>query len=284
MTNEGELAAFLRSRREQVTPEQVGLHSFGRRRTPGLRREELAMLAGLSMEYLERLEQGRDTNPSVAVLAALADALQLSDDDKRHLALLAMKRHSAALLPPPRPVIEEPRSSLAALLDDLDPTPACLLGPICNVVAWNRSWETVAGSMGALEVDPPNLLRSHFLHPAARRAFSDEDWAAAADELVGWLRTGQPTWGHDADFHALVDALSASPEFTRRWAAHQVAYRRTDVKRIRHPDAGTLQITLEVLLVGDADHWIQLWLPYDEKSKSAINALLSKPVREISSR
>ncbi|MGW9027708.1 helix-turn-helix domain-containing protein [Streptomyces sp. NPDC055722] len=135
MADGGELAAFLRSRREKLKPEQVGLSSSGRRRTPGLRREELATLAGLSVEYLERLEQGRDTNPSVAVLAALAEALRLSDDDKRHLAMSAMKRHTAALFPEPRPISDESRSTVRALLDHLDPTPACLLGPIYNVAA-----------------------------------------------------------------------------------------------------------------------------------------------------
>ncbi|WP_053729065.1 helix-turn-helix domain-containing protein [Streptomyces sp. WM6378] len=102
-TDESSLAAFLRSRRERLKPEQVGLASHGRRRTPGLRRGELATLAGLSVEYLERLEQGRDTNPSGAVLTALADALHLSVEEKQHLALLAMRQHSATLLPaPPR--------------------------------------------------------------------------------------------------------------------------------------------------------------------------------------
>ncbi|MFE2645868.1 helix-turn-helix transcriptional regulator [Streptomyces nigra] len=274
MTNEGALAAFLRSRREQVKPEQVGLTSSGRRRTPGLRREELAMLAGLSMEYLERLEQGRDTNPSVAVLGAIADALRLSEDDKRHLASLAMKRHNSALCPAPGSLSSEPRPTLRALLDHLDPTPAYLLGPICNILAWNAAFEAVGGPLGAFDECPPNLLRNHFLRSAARRSFSDDDWESTADELVGWLRSSQPSWGDDDEFRALVDDLSTVPEFARRWAAHSVAYRQPAVKRLFHPDAGVLNIVLEVLLVGDADRWLQVWLPYDEETAAAINALL----------
>ncbi|PIB03822.1 MULTISPECIES: helix-turn-helix transcriptional regulator [Streptomyces] len=277
MTNGGELAAFLRSRREQLKPEQVGLPSYGRRRTPGLRREELATLAGLSIEYLERLEQGRDTNPSVAVLAALAEALRLSDDEKRHLAILAMKRHSAALFPAPRPVSDEVRPTVRALLDHLDPTPACLLGPIYNVVAWNSACEAVIRPMGVLDEDSPNFIRYHFLNPTARQVFADRAWAATADEVVGWLRSAQPDWGFDDEFRTLVDDLGAVPEFASRWAAHPVAFRQPGGSRLSHPDAGILNLSREVLLVGEANHWLQLWLPRDEKTTSAIKALLSAP-------
>ncbi|MGP4088253.1 helix-turn-helix domain-containing protein [Streptomyces sp. KR55] len=282
MTNGDGLAGFLRSRREQLRPEQVGLRSAGRRRTPGLRREELATLAGLSVEYLERLEQGRDTNPSVAVLAALAEALRLSDDEKRHLAMLAMKRHSAALVPAPHPVGEEPRSTVRALLDHLDPTPACLLGPIYNLVAWNRAWETVVRPLGALDEDRPNFGRFHFLHPRARRIFADSEWETIADELVGWLRSAQPDWGSDDEFRDLVEDLGSVPEFARRWAAHPVAFRQPGSRRLLHPDAGTLRFTIEVLLVGEAHHWLQLWVPYDEQTTSAINDLLNAPGNERS--
>ncbi|MEV5146932.1 helix-turn-helix transcriptional regulator [Streptomyces sp. NPDC052727] len=275
MVKGSELGVFLRSRRERLRPEHVGLPSSGRRRTPGLRREELATLAGLSVEYLERLEQGRDSNPSVAVLAALAAALRLSEDEKRHLAMLAMKRHSAALFPPPPPVSDEPRPTIRALLDHLDPTPACLLGPIYNVVAWNSAWETVSRPLGALDAGPPNFIHNHFLNPVIRSVFTKEDWAATADEVVGWLRSAQQDWGADEDFQALVDDLAAVPEFAERWSTHSVAFRRSGVKRLVHPTAGPLNITLEVLLVGEAHHWLQLWLPHDDETKAAIDSCLS---------
>ncbi|MET8406121.1 helix-turn-helix transcriptional regulator [Streptomyces sp900116325] len=277
MTNEGDLAGFLRSRRERLKPEHVGLRSTGRRRTPGLRREELATVAGLSVEYLERLEQGRDTNPSVAVLAALAEGLRLSDEDKQHLVMLAMKRHSATLLPAPPPVSDEPRPTVRTLLDHLDPTPACLLGPIYNVVAWNHACEAVIRPLGVLDQDPPNFIRYHFLNPTARQVFADDDWEATADDVVGWLRSAQPDWGSDDEFRTLVDDLSAVPDFASRWAAHPIAHRQPGSKRLSHPDAGTLNFTMEVLLVGEANHWLQLWLPRDEKTASAVNALLSAP-------
>ncbi|MFI9616469.1 helix-turn-helix domain-containing protein [Streptomyces sp. NPDC052023] len=264
---------FLRSRREQLRPEQVGLPSFGRRRTPGLRREELAALAGLSVEYLERLERGRDTNPSHAVLAALAEALQLSDSEKQHLATLAMKRHSAALLPPPRQVSDDTRPTVRTLLDNLDPTPASVFGPTCNVVAWNSAWEAVVRPLGLLDEESPNLIRYHFQNPMARGIFTQSDWAAKADELVGWLRAAQPDWGSADEFRALVDDLNVVSEFTSRWAAHPVAVcTRPSGTSFSHPDAGILGITTEVLLVGEAGQWLQMWIPADERTASAIKA------------
>ncbi|MFG1667899.1 helix-turn-helix domain-containing protein [Streptomyces sp. Y7] len=273
----GGLGGFLRARREQLRPEQVGLPSSGRRRTPGLRREELATIAGVSVEYLERLEQGRDTNPSVAVLGALAEALRLSDDEKRHLAMLAMNRHSGTLVPAAHPVGEEPRSTLRALLDHLDPTPACLLGPIYNLVGWNHAWEGVVRPLGVLDDDRPNFFRFHFLNPMAHTIFADDHWAVIADELVGWLRSAQPEWGTDDEFRMLVEDLGAVPEFARRWAAHPVAFRQPGSRVLLHPEAGTLRFTIEVLLVGEGQHWLQLWVPYDDETTSAINALLAGP-------
>ncbi|MFF4442578.1 helix-turn-helix domain-containing protein [Streptomyces sp. NPDC001621] len=263
--------SFLRSRREQLRPEQVGLPSSGRRRTSGLRREELAALAGVSVEYLERLERGRDTNPSHAVLAALAEALQLSDSEKQHLATLAMKRHSAALLPPPRPVSDDTRPTVRTLLDHLDPTPASVFGPICNLVAWNSAWEAMVRPLGLLDEKSPNLIRYHFLNPMARRIFAQSGWADKADELVGWLRSAQPDWGSADEFRALVDDLSVVPEFASRWAAHPVAAcTRPSGTSFSHPDAGILNITTEVLLVAEAGQWLQVWVPADEGTASAI--------------
>ncbi|GAA2683014.1 helix-turn-helix transcriptional regulator [Streptomyces lunalinharesii] len=270
---EGGFAEFLRSRREQLTPEEVGLPSHGRRRTPGLRRQELAMLAGLSVEYLERLEQGRDTNPSVAVLAALAEALRLSEDEKVHLAWLALKRHAATLLPVPGPVGEAPRASVRALLDQIDPTPACLLGPIYNLVAWNRAWEAMNRPVGALDQDRPNFIRYHFLHPMARQIFTDSEWASVADDIVGWLRSVQPDRGGEEEFRELVEELAAVPEFARRWETHPVALRRPETRLLLHPVTGAMRFTIEVLVVEGTDNWIQLSVPHDESTRSAMRHL-----------
>ncbi|MFF4594098.1 helix-turn-helix domain-containing protein [Amycolatopsis sp. NPDC001319] len=256
-----ELAAFLRARREQIKPEDVGLVSHGRRRTPGLRREELATLAGISVEYLERLEQGRDTNPSIGILTALAEALRLSEDEKRHLAALAVRRQGEGLLPRHRPE-DEVRPSLRVLLDRLGQTPACLLGGTFDVIAWNGAWESIVRPLGFLDHDSPNLLRYHFLHPSARRVFG-EDWASTADELVGWLRAIQADQGVDAAGAALVDELTAVPDFSTRWTAHPVAYRRAGVTRLRHPDTGPIDVSIEILKAAESSHWLQVWVSYD---------------------
>ncbi|MFJ2771092.1 helix-turn-helix transcriptional regulator [Streptomyces sp. NPDC087300] len=252
----------------------MGLSSRGTRRTPGLRRGELATLAGLSVEYLERLEQGRDTNPSGAVLTALADALRLSRDEKQHLALLAMRQHSATLFPAPRPVEIRPRPGVRDLLDRLNPTPACLLGPVYDVVAYNEAWATTVAPLGVLDTDPPNLVRHHFLHPLAHRIFDGASWAATADEVVGWLRAAEPEWGSDEAFRTLVDDVHAVPGFAARWASYPVAARRPAGKRFWHPEAGHLNIRLEVLIVGEASQWLRLWLPGDELTDAALNSLL----------
>ncbi|MFE2579680.1 helix-turn-helix domain-containing protein [Streptomyces sp. NPDC059378] len=268
--------SFLRSRRERLRPEQVGLPSHGRRRTPGLRREELAALAGVSVEYVERLERGRDTNPSHAVLAALADALQLSDEEKQYLAALAMKRHSSALLPPPHPVSDDTRPTVRTLLENLGSMPANVFGPICNVVAWNSAWEATVRPLGLLDEESPNLLRYHFLHPMSRRILTESEWAAKADEVVGWLRAAQPDWGGDHEFRTLLDDLSGVAEFTSRWAAHPVACQRPSGASFSHPVAGIMNVTTEVLHVGEAGQWLQMWLAADEATASAIASLCAR--------
>src|SRR6187431_2086527 len=129
MSERSELAEFLRARREQVHPADVGLPDSGRRRTPGLRREEVATLAGVSVDYLVRLEQGRDTHPSSDVLAALADAMRMTEDERRHLALLGMISGNGAFCPTEQVLATEVAPTVTAVLDALDPTPAFVLGP-----------------------------------------------------------------------------------------------------------------------------------------------------------
>ena len=135
------VAEFLRARREQLQPADVGLPDNGRRRTPGLRREEVATLAGVSIDYLVRLEQGRDTKPSPSVIAALADALRLDDEQRRQLYTLAMISQSAELCPAPRPLARAVAPTVTALLERLGPTPAFVVGPANDVLAWNDAWE-----------------------------------------------------------------------------------------------------------------------------------------------
>jgi transcriptional regulator with XRE-family HTH domain len=174
------VAEFLRARREQLQPADVGLPDNGRRRTPGLRREEVATLAGVSIDYLIRLEQGRDTRPSANVVAALAGALRLDDDDRRRLYTLAMLSQSQELCPSTQPLARSVAPTVSALLERLSPLPAFVVGPFSDVLAWNHEWESLVGPLGMFETDAPNLARHVFLHPAARsvRQRPTSKWAA----------------------------------------------------------------------------------------------------------
>lgn len=268
------LAQFLRSRRERLSPEQAGLRVSGRRRTPGLRREEVATLAGVSIDYLVRLEQGRDTNPSTDVVAALAEALQLDGDESRHL--LALAAHSAS------PHLEQfcpatPRldvgvpPTVQVLLDQLDPTPAFVIGPLADVIASNAAWRTVVAPLGLLEV--PNLLRHQFLHPDARTTYPD--WDRTADAQVARFRTAHRQLAQEPAFQELLAELLAVPEFAERWAAHPVTPERRGSGCVHHPDVGDLHLTFEVLRLADDDQELVTWLPDDDATARAIERLVA---------
>src|SRR3979411_124011 len=153
------VAEFLRNRREQLQPADVGLPHKGRRRSPGLRREEVAALAGVSIDYLVRLEQGRDTRPSPSGIAALADALRLDDDQRRQLYTLAMISQTSELCPAARPLPRAVAPTVLALLKGLGTTPAFIAGPSNDVLAWNDAWEQLVRPLGMLEGALPNLAR-----------------------------------------------------------------------------------------------------------------------------
>ncbi len=234
------LAEFLRARREQLQPGDVGLPDSGRRRTPGLRREEVATLAGVSIDYLVRLEQGRDTRPSLSVIAALADALRLDDEQRRQFARLAMVSQGAGLCPAARPLDRVVAATVTALLERLGPTPAFVAGPINDVLAWNRSWEQLVRPLGILDGAVPNLARHVFLHPSARSVYPD--WIVAADEQVSRLRAATEWAGDDEIFAALMDELRTAPAFVERWSIVPTTEKRRGMRRIRHPDIGALHL------------------------------------------
>jgi len=279
MANPGELAQFLRSRRERLSPEEVGLASAGRRRTPGLRREELATLANVSIDYLVRLEQGRDTNPSAAVLAALAEALRLTEDDKRHLTFLALRTNNVELCPAPLPLASQVRPTLVALLHSLSPTPAFIVNPVYDLLAWNQAWERLAAPLGMIEGNPPNLARYVFLSPSRRAALPD--WHSAADTVAAGLRAAETRWGSDPRFEDLLKQLRTIPDFAERWDAHITERAGPGNVRIAHPDAGILRIAVEVLLAADAQQRVICWLPDDEATQSAMGSLLSTPLHVV---
>ncbi|WP_051297719.1 helix-turn-helix transcriptional regulator [Brevibacterium album] len=243
-----ELGEFLRSRRDRLTPAEVGITSYGRRRVPGLRREELAQLAGVSVTYLTRLEQGQSQNASDAIIDALARALLLDADERAHLYALA------------RPVtVRRPRTSLPEvaghgaerLLHAMGEVPALLLGRFNDILAWNRAGHLLlAGHLDfgapAREADRPNQLRLLFLDEHTRDLH--RDWADEAALAVASLRYVAARFADDRRLAELVGELSVnSPEFARLWAGHDVRLCTSGSKRFRHPEVGELELRYEVL-------------------------------------
>jgi transcriptional regulator with XRE-family HTH domain len=278
MSGSTELGDFLRARREALQPSDVGLVDNGRRRTPGLRREEVATLAGVSIDYLTRLEQGRDTNPSASVLHALAGALQLGEDERRHMGRLAVLGHSRELCPSAAPFDTEVSAGVRHLLDALDTTPAFVLGPLCNVVAWNAAWERVVAPLGLLDETYVNLAYHVFTHPRAREVYAD--WDTAADEQVARLRAAEPCYGSESAFGDLLAALRAADGFEARWSKHSVADKHRGTKTLRHPDADELHLEFEVLVLPDDDQQLITWRAADAATAVRLDGLLrdARPV------
>ena len=236
------LGDFLRARRELVRPEERGLPDLGTRRVAGLRREEVAMLAGVSAEYYVRLERGRDRHPSDQVLDSLARVLGLDAESRTYLATLtsAAPRSRQA-----QPRIEKARPSVVRLLEALSTVPAFVLGRTHDVLAYNRMAELLCGHM------PTNMLRSVFLDPAARDIYPD--WPDIAADAVAALRASAGADLDDPALTALVGELSVkSPEFSRLWARHEVRAKASGTKRIVSPTIGLVDLTWESLSVTSA--------------------------------
>jgi transcriptional regulator with XRE-family HTH domain len=267
-----DLGVFLRARREALRPADVGLVDNGRRRTPGLRREEVAALAGVSIDYLIRLEQGRDTNPSASVLAALAAALRLGDEERTHLAKLAAIGNSRELCPEATPLGTEVAPGVRHLLDELGSTPAFVVGPVSDVIAWNEAWTRVVAPLGMLDDQRVNLARYVFTHPRAHAVYAD--WDAAADEQVARLRAAEPRWGQEPAFVELLAELRTADDFAARWSTHPVAEKRRGAKRLHGPDVGELHLAYEVLVLPDDDQQLVTWRAADDLTAGKLVTLL----------
>jgi transcriptional regulator with XRE-family HTH domain len=276
----GELGRFLRACRERTAPRDVGLPDSGRRRTPGLRREEVATLAGVSVDYLVRLEQGRDVHPSASVLSALADAMRLGDEERRHLFLLGVKSGHESMCPAHPALASEVPTTIRSVLDALDPTPAFVIGPVADVVAWNDAWASVAVGLGMLDSvgpgAPPNLARFVFTHPAARAVYPE--WRRAADEQAARLRRAAACYSHEPAVGALIDELRRDHEFEVRWDAHAIGEKRRGSKRLTHPEVGDLDLDYEVLDLAD-ESGLQLvtWLAGNPATAERLHALTGAP-------
>ncbi|WP_119729037.1 helix-turn-helix domain-containing protein [Thermomonospora amylolytica] len=268
-----ELAEFLRTRRARLRPEDVGLRPFGgaRRRVPGLRREELAQLAGVSVDYYVRLEQGRTQNVSEEVLAAVAQALRLDETEYTHLRNLARPVRRARRPAARAEWAEKVRPGLQRLLDMAEGVPAYVMGRRGDVLAWNRLAATVFVDFGALPPAERNWVRMIFLNDEVRRLFAD--WTGKARETVGFLRLQAGAHPDDRELAALVGELSVkSEDFRRWWADHNVKEKTHGRKVIRHPQVGELALDYESLRpVGESD---QVLVTYTAPAGSEAEAAL----------
>jgi transcriptional regulator with XRE-family HTH domain len=269
---DNELGRFLRIRRETVKPAQVGLPAGPRRRAAGLRRSEVAALAGVSVEYVTRLEQGRDRHPSAQILTALADALQLTPSYRVHLYRLSKGadpgftcRGSAG---PARTV----RASVRAILDRLEPAPALVLNQVADILAYTSGFALLARPIGLLDQAQPNLARFVFTDERARAAYPD--WDHIADQEVAALKAGP--FLADPQTAALADELTiaAGDVFTRRVDTVTGPPQASGVMRLAHPDAGELRLAYETLeLPADDGQRLLVQLPADPASGAAIDRL-----------
>ena len=243
----GGFGEFLTTRRAGLQPADVGLPDFGgSRRVAGLRREELANLAGISVDYYTRLEQGRVANPSEAVLDAVARALLLTDDETRHLYRLARPRRTGRQHRPQQQL----RPSLRRLLDTLIDVPALVMGQRMDILAFNRAACSLLGDYTALTPAQRNVARITFLDPASRDLYAD--WVACARENVAYLHLEAGRRPGDRALAQLVGELSMeSADFRRWWAEHPVKDRTSGIKRFHHPLVGDLELFYETLRVAD---------------------------------
>ena len=262
-----ELREFLRTRRARVQPGHVGIETDGRRRVPGLRREEVAMLAGVSLDYYARLEQGRDLQPSDQVLDAIARALRLAEVERRHLHNLTRARVAVA-----RPYdleIEPVDAGMRLMLDSLE-VPAIIVDIRGDVPAMNRLGQAMFAGLspgGSAARSHPRWL---FLDPSARTLFTD--WEMMARVSVGVLREAAGRYPRDTALHALIGELSvASPEFRSWWAEHDVDARCRGLKRFHHPVVGDLTMHVDVLQFQDGLRWLYAYAA--EPGSSSADAL-----------
>ncbi|SDJ52481.1 Transcriptional regulator, contains XRE-family HTH domain [Lentzea albidocapillata subsp. violacea] len=247
MNDTARLGEFLKTRRSQLRPEDVGVRTYDeRRRVPGLRRDELARLAGVSSSYYTRLEQGHSTSASPEVLDALATALLLDESERQHLHVLAKPVKQARVR---RPAPERVDEATGQLLAALEGVPAVVLGLRSDVLAWNRLGHALFAGHLDLGAVRPNMARLVFLDPHTRELYAD--WQSKARAVVGNLRLAVGRHPDDAALHELVGQLSAkSTDFASMWADHRVKACATAVYEMRHPLVGPLTVTQQTLSNG----------------------------------
>jgi hypothetical protein len=246
MDHRREFADFLASRRARLSPEQAGLPVYGaNRRVAGLRREEVALLAGVSVDYYVKLERGNARGVSESVLEALARALQLDEAERAHLFDLAHTLNASGR-PPGRGAKPQVRPSVQRILDSMATTPAYVRNRRLEVLAANRLGRALIAPVFAGPRRPASLARFMFLDPAAAEYYLD--WERMASDVVALLRSEAGRDPHDKALQDLVGELSTRSElFRTRWAAHNVRLHRTGVKRLYHPVVGELTLDFDVM-------------------------------------
>ena len=271
-----ELADFLRSRRERLAPAEVGLPAGGRRRTPGLRREEVALLAGVGVTWYTWLEQGRDIHVSEQVLEAIARELRLDPHERRHLFILA-----GAAAPPSEDAAQVVSPELRAVLDKLHPFPAFVTNGRYDLLATNRAYRVVIGDVDALPVEERNSLWLMFAKETTSKCFVDRD--EARRRMVAQLRASMAEHVADPAYKCLVKRLhEASPVFAALWARHEVAQPETSRKRVLHRDLGLLQFTFTYgwLSPGTGLRMVT-YVPADSPTQDALDRFDELPPRPI---
>ncbi|MET8042469.1 helix-turn-helix transcriptional regulator [Micromonospora sp. NPDC005215] len=246
MDTQDDVREFLASRRARITPEQAGLPAFGgTRRVAGLRRAEVAMLAGVSPDYYTRLERGNLSGVSDSVLDAVARALQLDDAERSHLYDLARAANTSPRVRR-RPAKQQIRPGVQSLLDAMTEAPAFVRNGRLDILAANRLSEALYSPAFEAAARPVNLARFCFLDPAADEFYPD--WDEAADTTVALLRTEAGRDPYDKALSDLVGELATrSDDFRTRWAAHNVRLHHTGVKRFQHPVVGRLDLAFEAM-------------------------------------
>ena len=243
------LGTALRRWRDRAGPQDVGLPTGGVRRAPGLRREELAQLAGLSVDYVVRLERGRATSPSAQVLASLSRALRLSEPERDHLFLLAGQvpptaGHVSPHIPP----------SVQRLLDQLRHTPLSVHDASWNLILWNPLWAALVGDPSAWRGRECNIAWRHFTGLPSRVTHTRERQDRFETALVSDLRSSTARYPRDASLRSLVaDLRRVSVRFSELWASHTVGFHTTDSKTVHHPDLGPVTVDCDTLTVPGND-------------------------------
>ena len=271
METKKEIREFLTSRRARITPDQAGLHSYGSRRVPGLRREEVAVLAGVSVPYYTRLERGDVSGVSESVLEALARALQLDEAERAHLFDLARAAQPAPARPRRRRVKQHVRPEVQWTLDGITGAAAFVGNERLDILAANQLGRALFSELYAAPARPVNSARFVFLDPRAEAFY--QDWDRAAGDCVSILRRAAGRDLHDRDLSDLVGELATQSEaFRTRWAAHNVRFHDSGVKHFHHPVVGELSLSFNRLDLA-ADHGLTIFTYAAEPGSRSEEAL-----------